>query len=229
MGHDGDRSNQRTPTGPLLRPAPLLLIFFSVLFLLAGCFRFRPSEGGGQTSFHPPRKISPSNIALPNGYRIEPVATELTFPTGVTFDADGRIYVVESGYSYGEVWTTPRLLRIDPGGGLTVIASGEKNGPWNGAVYHQGAFYVAEGGELLGGRILKITPDGTITPLVENLPSMGDHHTNGPAVGPDGSIYFGQGTYTNSGVVGEDNWKFGWLARHPEAADIPCRDVTVQG
>lgn len=210
------------------RPVALFSIFVLIGIVLAGCFRLRGSRGGGETSFDPPRKISPRDIALPDGYRIEPVATELTFPTGVTFDEEGRAYVVESGYSYGEVWTTPRLLRIDPAG-ITVIASGGKNGPWNGVAYHQGAFYVAEGGTLLGGRILKITPDGTITPLIENLPSMGDHHTNGPAIGPDGSIYFMVGTFTNSGIVGEDNAQYGWLARYPEAHDIPCRDITLSG
>lgn len=79
------------------------------------------------------------------------------------------------------------------------------------------------------GRILKITPEGTITPLIENLPSTGDHHTNGPAIGPDGALYFAVGTFTNSGVIGEDNADFGWLARYPQASDIPCRDITLKG
>lgn len=229
MGRHDCRSNQILSADLVFfRPVALFSMFVLIGIVLAGCFRLRGSHGGGETSFDPPRKISPRDIALPDGYRIEPAATELTFPTGVTFDEEGRAYVVESGYSYGEVWTTPRLLRIDPAG-ITVIASGGKNGPWNGVAYHQGAFYVAEGGTLLGGRILKITPDGTITPLIENLPSMGDHHTNGPAIGPDGALYFAVGTFTNSGVVGEDNAHFGWLARYPEAHDIPCRDITLNG
>src|SRR4051812_34429448 len=80
-----------------------------------------------------------------------------------------------------------------------------------------------------GGRMLRITRDGKITPIVANLPSMGDHHTNGPAVGPDGYLYFGQGTATNSGVVGEDNYNFGWLKRKPQFHDTPCRGVTLSG
>lgn len=228
------RQDSRFDQIPDSDPAPSRSVaLFSILILigavLIGCFRLRGSHGGGQTSFKTPRKISVSDIALANGYRIEPVATELTFPTGVTFDEEGRAYVVESGYSYGEVWTTPRLLRIDSDRKVAVIASGGKNGPWNGVVYHQGAFYVAEGGTLLGGRILKITPEGAVTPLIEDLPSMGDHHTNGPAIGPDGSVYFTVGTFTNAGIVGEDNAQFGWLARYPEAHDIPCRDITLKG
>jgi hypothetical protein len=173
--------------------------------------------------------VRPADIALPTGYRIESVAIGLTFPVGVTFDADGRVHVVESGYSYGEVWTVPRLLRVENNGTVTQIASGNKNGPWNGVTFHQGAFYVAEGGELEGGQILRITPDGAIKPIVSRLPSMGDHHTNGPVVGPDGAIYFGQGTATNSAVVGEDNAQFGWLPRQPMFHDTPCQDVTLTG
>jgi hypothetical protein len=58
---------------------------------------------------------------------------------------------------------------------------------------------------------------------------MGDHQTNGPVMGPDGRLYFGIGTFTNSGVAGEDNAKFGWLGRFPSRHDIPCHDVTLTG
>lgn len=196
---------------------------------LAGCYAMRPSSGGGQTEFSAPRRVNASDIALPAGYRIEVVATGLTFPTGVTFDERGTPHVVEAGYSYGEVFTTPRLLRVEGERKLTEVARGEKNGPWTGVAYTHGAFIVAEGGQLQGGRILRITPQGEVTALVENLPSFGDHHTNGPAIGPDGRIYFSIGTATNSGVVGEDNFKFGWLKRFPKFHDVPCRDIEIAG
>lgn len=70
--------------------------------------------------------------------------------------------------------------------------------------------------------------DGEITPLVSNLPTMGDHHTNGPAI-KDGYIYFGLGTATNSGVVGKDNADYGWLLRKNDFHDIPCQDVILTG
>src|SRR3954467_472727 len=95
---------------------------------LNGCFVMRPSSGGGQTSFRPPRKINVADIALAPGYRIEPVATGLNMPTGVAFDGAGDAYVTESGYSYGEVWATPRLLRIGPSGTKSVIATGALHG-----------------------------------------------------------------------------------------------------
>lgn len=138
------------------------------------------------------------------------------------------MYVTEAGYSYGEVWTTPRLLRIEPDGGLTTIVTGA-HAPWNGVDFHEGAFYIAAGGEAGEGRILRIGMDGSITPIVEGLPSLGDHHTNGPAISPDGWLYFGQGTATNSGVVGIDNFEFGWMYRHPDFHDVPCADITLAG
>ncbi|MFN2385036.1 MAG: sorbosone dehydrogenase family protein [Thermoanaerobaculia bacterium] len=195
----------------------------------SACFSMRASSGGGQTTFQGPRVVHPDGVALPEGYGIEAIAQGLNLPSAVAFDASGRPHVVEAGYSYGEVWATPRLLRVEEDGRTTTVASGGNNGPWNGVVFHGGSFYVAEGGERDGGRILRITPGGEISTLVEKLPSVGDHHTNGPAVGPDGWIYFGQGTATNSGIVGEDSAKFGWLARHPKFHDVPCREVTLAG
>lgn len=200
-------------------------------FTLWGCYGIQPSSGGGKLTRlteGEQRRVVAEDVAVPEGYVVEAVATGLTFPTGVTFDDGGIPHVVESGYSYGEVWETPRLLRIEAGR-TTQVAAGGKNGPWTGVTWHRGAFYVAEGGELEGGRILRILADGRIDSIVDKLPTRGDHHTNGPAVGPDGWIYFGLGTATNSAVVGEDNARFGWLKRYPDFHDTPCRDVTLSG
>ena len=207
---------------------PLAAVLASAA-LLAGCYNIRPSTGGGQTAFSGTRALDPADVALPSGYRAEVVATGLTYPTGVAFDSEGRPYVTESGYSYGEDFVPARLMRVEPGGGLKTISQGGRNGPWTGVTYGNGAFYIAEGGVAEGGRILRVTPDGARSTLVGGLPTMGDHHTNGPAVGPDGWIYFGQGTATNAGVVGPDNAEYGWLKRRPQFHDIPCEDVVVAG
>jgi glucose/arabinose dehydrogenase len=207
----------------------LIAFVFFLAIIITSCYRLRGHYGGKQ-SFEPQaRAINPADIALPKGYKIEVVSTELTYPTSVTFDEAGNMYAIEAGYAYGEVFLAPKLLKIDKDGKTTEVASGDKNGPWTGVTYHNGNFYVAEGGEMEGGRILRITKDGKIIRLVENLPSKGDHHTNGPAISNDGYIYFGQGTATNSAVVGKDNFMFGWVPRNPQFHDIPCADITLRG
>jgi glucose/arabinose dehydrogenase len=204
--------------------------------LLASCYAVRPTQGGGEARTGG-REYAPGDIALPAGYRIEAVATGLTYPTAAVFDDTGGLYVVEGGYAYGDAGKIPRLLKVmGPNMFFSVASSPDSNGPWTGAVYlpgeggeGRGAFIIAEGGHRKGGRILRVAAGGGIEPLVENLPSFGDHHTNGPVLGPDGMIYFGQGTATNSAVVGEDNAEFGWLKEHPEVHDIPCQDIVLTG
>ncbi|MEY4939693.1 MAG: hypothetical protein RIQ93_1428 [Verrucomicrobiota bacterium] len=194
----------------------------------SGCYSMRPSSGSGQTAGAGEPRLDPAAVVVPAGYHVELVAERLNFPVGVALDDQGGIFVVESGYSYGEVFAEPRLLQIR-NGGQTVVASGGRGGPWTGVALHEGEFIIADGNVLQGGRILRVNRTGQISELVTNLPSFGDHHTNGPVVGPDGWIYFSQGTATNSGVVGEDNAKFGWLKRRPEFHDVPGQDITLTG
>jgi hypothetical protein len=61
------------------------------------------------------------------------------------------------------------------------------------------------------------------------LPSTGDHHNNQIAIGIDSKIYFGQGETTNSGVVGEDNVRLGWIKTAPQFHDIPAKNITLTG
>ena len=41
-------------------------------------------------------------------------------------------------------------------------------------------------------------------------------------------MYFGQGEATNSGVVGEDNFKLGWLKTAPQFHDTPT-NISLSG
>ncbi|MDF2437340.1 MAG: glucose dehydrogenase [Bacteroidota bacterium] len=196
--------------------------------LFQSCTKLRGHYG--TKSYEPVnRPVSPSDILLPEGYKIEMIASGLNFPSAMTFDDQGQAYVLEAGYSYGEIFTTPKLLKIEGDGKYTEIAHGGKNGPWTAVDFYEGNFYISEGGAMEGGRILKVNAKGEITNLVEGLPSYGDHHTDAVVIGKDGYIYFGQGTATNSAVVGKDNFDFGWLARKKDFHDIPCIDVTLAG
>jgi hypothetical protein len=203
----------------------LQIIIFSSLI---SCYTMRPSRGGGQISSVGDRKTNPDDIQLAPGYKISVLTDGLTFPSGAVVDDKNELYVVEAGYSYDEVWEEPKLIRISADGSKTVIAKGGKNGPWNGLAFYKGFFYIAEGGELEGGKILRVSPSGEMKVLAEHLPSVGDHHVNGPVILNE-HIYFGIGVATNSAVVGPDNYKFGWLKRQKEFHDIPCQDIVLAG
>jgi glucose/arabinose dehydrogenase len=107
---------------------------------------------------------------------------------------------------------------------MEVIASEGLNGPVTGLLVKDGQVYVSH-----KGKVSVVQGDGTLKDIVTGLPSDGDHQNNNIVLGPDGKIYIGQGTVTNSGVVGEDSFIFGWLSEHPEVHEIPCKDITLVG
>ena len=164
----------------------------------------------------------PAAAQVPAGYRVEVVLKDLTYPTSVEFDEDGAMYVVEAGYSYGDPTATPRILKVDRRGTITTVAQEGLNGPVADLLRHNGQLYVAHRGKI------SVVQDGKLRDLVTGLPSEGDHHTNQMALGPDGKIYFGQGTATNSGVVGVDNYKMGWLKKHPNFHDVPAKAIRLR-
>jgi glucose/arabinose dehydrogenase len=164
----------------------------------------------------------PSAAHVPQGYRVEVVLKDLTYPTSVEFDTEGTMYVVEAGYSYGDPSAVTRILRVDRKGAMSTYVQEGLNGPVADLLHHDGRLYVAHRGKI------SVVENGKLRDLVTGLPSDGDHHTNQMAVGPDGKIYFGQGTATNSGVVGVDNFKMGWLKQHPNFHDVPAKAVRLR-
>jgi glucose/arabinose dehydrogenase len=185
-------------------------------------------SGGGATEMLLGPKVPPpdaSAVEVPEGFRAQVVLSGLTYPTSVEFDDQGAMYVAEAGYSYGDPGPKPRILRVSKEGKVEVLISGESlSGPVNDLLWHEGRMYISH-----RGRISVMDEGGRVRDLVTGLPSDGDHHNNQMTVGPDGKVYFGQGTATNSGVVGLDNYKMGWLPDHPAFHDIPARDVRLLG
>jgi glucose/arabinose dehydrogenase len=164
----------------------------------------------------------PSAAQVPPGYRVEVVLKDLTYPTSVEFDKDGAMYVVEAGYSYGDPDAVTRILKVGRDGAVSTLVQQGLNGPVADLLSHDGRLYVAHRGKI------SVVEDGKLRDLVTGLPSDGDHHTNQMAVGPDGKIYFGQGTATNSGVVGADNFQMGWLKKHPNFHDVPAKTIRLR-
>jgi glucose/arabinose dehydrogenase len=154
------------------------------------------------------------------------IAGGLNFPTSITFDDGGRVFVAESGLAFGGQQAGGRVLMIREDGGTDLVGDGFRP-PVNGLSSFDGALLVSEGGH--PGRISRLELDGRRSVLLDDLPGPGNYHTNMVIAGPDGWLYFSQGAMTNSGVVGLDAYELGWLRRLPHAQDLPGFAITLRG
>lgn len=165
----------------------------------------------------------PSAAWVAAGYDVEVVLRDLDYATSVDLDRDGNLYVAESGYSYGDPSARPRILRVAPDGQIRVLAQDGLDGPVNDLLWHDGRLFISHRGRI------SVFEQDNIRDLVTGLPSDGDHQNNQISAGPDGKLYFGQGTATNSGVVGKDNHAMGWLQKHPDFHDHPAQTIELVG
>jgi glucose/arabinose dehydrogenase len=163
----------------------------------------------------PARKLSPEDIALPPGYKIDVFTDGLTTSINLIFTPQGEMLVADAGITSG----SGKVLKLTAGGPV-VVADGF-HPPLTGINYYQGNIYVSH-----RGFITAVKPDGSKENILAGLPSWGDHHNNQVIFGPDGKMYFGQGTATNSGVVGLDN---GWIMSYPFFHDYPGSPIVLNG
>lgn len=171
--------------------------------------------------------VNPNDIYVAPGFRIKPLVIGLTFPTTLTFDNRGYLYIAEAGYSYGPAVSNGmgRILRLNLDGQVEEIARNFR-APLTGLTWYDGWFYAAEGA--YPGRIVRYSPRTHVREvLVDNLLTGGDHMTGDVVFGADNKMYFGVGTATNSGVVGLDN--LSWLPVRPKFHDTPCREIILRG
>lgn len=190
------------------------------------------AAGAAVAMLYGARTTDPAALQLPDGYRAEVVLEGFTYPTSLAVAPDGTVFVGESGYSYGPKMAVARVLALSPAGQLTVVAEGFE-GPLNGLALKDGYLYVSHRGKVT---VVPLEPEGPAgaaaggrRDLVTGLPSLGDHHNNELAFGPDGMLYLGQGSATNAGVVGSDNFVYAWADRYPEFHDQPSRDFVLTG
>lgn len=169
-------------------------------------------------------------IQLPEGYRIEKVVEGLTYPTSVTWDDKGAMFVAEAGGGFLDEAPPARILRVD-GGQLTEIANLEAKGIYPavvGMVWHKGAFYFTHREPDLMGAVSKITPDGTITRLITGIvDSKSDHQPNDIRVGPDGRMYVCNGVGGNSGYMDQSQTPF--VLKQPDGRPTVAKDIVLTG
>lgn len=166
------------------------------------------------------RTFNPAAVTLEAGYKIEPVLANLSVPVTLIFDGNDLL-ITETGFIETAV---PRILRFKPDRTVSEVAQAGLQPPVNGIAMINGQLYVSH-----KGKVSIVQPDKTLKDVITGFPSDGDHQNNQIVLGPDGKIYMGQGTATNSGVVGVDNYIFGWLPKQLQLAEVPCRDIMLVG
>ncbi|MBW3633947.1 MAG: hypothetical protein KY456_13070, partial [Chloroflexi bacterium] len=183
------------------------------------------TEGGLLTYQTLQRETTATDVGLPEGFDLELVAGGLNFPDAIAIADDGTIFAALSGFG----GTPGQVVVVNPDGTVAPVvdaATAGLQGPITDITFGpDGAFWLAHA----GGIVTVDLTTGAVTPLITGLPSLGDHQNNQLAFGEDGWVYFGQGTATNSMVVGPDNALMGWLPLFPEFSDTPCEDVTLAG
>src|SRR4051812_44445493 len=98
-------------------------------------------------------------FAVPGATRLiaEGVAEGLDFPTSAAFADDETLYVAESGLPFGGARPGGRIVQIGSDGSRKSALEGLR-APVNGLAWHDGGFYISEGG--FPGRISRWTPGG---------------------------------------------------------------------
>ena len=180
-------------------------------------------------------------VLVETGYDLRLAVGGLTYPSNVTFGA-GRAFVSESGFSPDSPPNVKELTIPETGTGsariiLTpaMLPPGRLRAPFTDVTYRDGLIYLAHlqtGVNMWPvGAVSRFNPDdpaGTFATILTGLPSTGDHQNNTVVFGPDGRAYFGQGSATNSGVVGADNVPR-WAADYPGFSDTAPVAVTLNG
>ena len=223
------------------------LLSVAAMTLIGGCQGGRsdqfsnlpPGAGGpGNNGGNPPGgagELQPAanfpTILLPRGYRIEKVASGLTYPTSVTWDDQGRMYVVEAGGQFVEEAPPSRILRVEANGQTVEVVNLEARGIQDSAVgmtFYQGAFYISHRAADRTGAVSRVSLNGAVTSLLSGIiDSQSEHQVNDIRVGPDGRMYLCSGPAGNAAVMGIDNAPF--INRSPEVRATPGQDIVLTG
>jgi glucose/arabinose dehydrogenase len=173
-----------------------------------------------------------TTIRAPDGYQAVVVAEGLNYPSSIAWDARGRLFVLESG-SVPIPTLSAKVMRVDSDGKVEEVPL---QGGFPGAVavgitYHDGWLYTSHEEKEGTWGISRFRPDGgSVESIVRGIPARGDHWINYLAFDRSGTLWFGVGSATNSGVVSShDPVNAKWIKKRTDAHDVACRDLTLTG
>jgi glucose/arabinose dehydrogenase len=200
--------------------------------LLPGCHQLA-MKGLDQAQLYGAESHAAPDIQVPEGFRAVRIVQGLDYPSSLAFDDSGRLYILES-HTVPVPLTKRRILKVvgqhleevklkgaaEPTGEIAV-----------GLTFHEGWLYFSHEEKDGTFGISRVRPEGgAVEAVLRGLPTQGDHDVNYLAFDRRGTLYFGLGSATNSGVVSShDPVNLKWLKLHPEAREIPCRDIVLTG
>jgi glucose/arabinose dehydrogenase len=200
------------------------IFVFSMIFLFSGCEFFR------DIIVDP---VKPKNrfpmVKIPNGYQLEKVVDGLDFPTSVTWDNQGEMYVAEAGGGLGFKKGSMRIMHVKDGMAKEAVNFSNKPGfevALVGLTWHDGAFYVTHRAENGTGAASRVTKGGEVESLFEGIiDSKAEHQINDIRMAPDGRMYVAVGLAGNAGVMDATALN----PQYPDARSTPCQDIVLIG
>jgi glucose/arabinose dehydrogenase len=187
-------------------------------------------QAADQAGRYSANRLVVDDITAPGGFRVVRVVNGLNFPSAFTWDDAGNLYILES-HTVPAPMLKAKIVRVGTDGRIDRF-------PWNapgetaiGLTFHDGWLYVSHEEKDGTFSISRVRPSGgTVETVVAHVPVQGDHDVNHLAFDRDGTLYFGVGSATNSGVVAADDpVNERWLPKFPQARDTACRDITLTG
>jgi glucose/arabinose dehydrogenase len=213
---------------PVLRTVPWVV----ASALLPGCHQLA-LKGLDQAQLYGAESHAAPDIQVPDGFRAVRIVQGLDYPSSLTFDGAGRLYILES-HTVPVPLTKRRILKV-VGQHLEEVELKGGAAPTGeiavGLTFHEGWLYFSHEEKDGTFGISRVRPQGgAVEAVLRGLTAQGDHDVNYLVFDRKGTLYFGLGSVTNSGVVSShDPVNAKWLKVHPGAREIPCRDIVLTG
>lgn len=201
-------------SGKAIRSAQILIA--SLVILISGCKKT-------DSEF--------SLLEVADGYKVEKVVGGLTYPTSLTWDDQGNMFVAEAGGGLNPEQLAPsRILKVANGTATELVNLTGKgvHASLVGMVWFNGAFYITHRADDLSGAVSRVTMSGQVTKIFDGiLDSKAEHQINDIRVGPDGLLYVAVGPAGNAGVM--DMSVAPWVKQSPGVHTTPCKDIVLLG
>ena len=124
----------------------ICISLLTALQFLAGCSTTEEQPQPVPLDRVPSTVPSPSatEVSLLPGYRAQVVVSLLNYPSSITFDPVGNLYIAESGSAPSDESRPPRILRIAPGGQIDIMTDKVQT-PVKELFWHDGQLFVRHG------------------------------------------------------------------------------------